>query len=243
MLFDTHFHLDLFKHPQRIIESINQQKIYTIAVTNLPQIFLNTKKLCEGSTYVRPALGYHPELVFQYNNQFELFCELLNETRYIGEIGIDNQRKSIDDFTQQKILFEKIINICSDKSDKVLTVHSRRAEKDVISIIGDNFSGKVILHWYSGSIRDLETALSYGFYFSINSEMVKSSNGMKIIKCIPLDRLLLESDSPFIGVSKNSSTLTDMNIVIKGLSFLKSCPAEDMKSYLTGNFRKLLSIA
>lgn len=240
MLFDTHFHLDLFKHPQRIIESINQQKIYTIAVTNLPHIFLNTKKLCEGSKYVRPALGYHPELAFQYNNQFELFCELLNETKYIGEIGIDNQRKSREDFTQQKILFKKIINVCSDKADKVLTIHSRRAEKDVISIIGDNFSGKVILHWYSGSMRELETALSYGFYFSINSAMIKSNNGMKIIEQIPVGRILLESDSPFLGVSNESVVPSDLSKIVKKLASIKKSSQDTLYSQLKENFKRIL---
>src|SRR5690606_41972395 len=102
MLFDTHLHLDLFTEPKKLIEAIENQKIYTIAVTNLPQVFLNTQKLCEGLKYIRPALGYHPELAFKFSNQFDLFLELIDQTRYIGEIGLDNQRKTIEDFTSQK---------------------------------------------------------------------------------------------------------------------------------------------
>ena len=80
MFFDTHLHLDLFAEPKEIIKAIDNQKYYSIAVTNLPQVFMKTKELCEGSKYIRPALGYHPELAYKFNNQFELFCELLDET-------------------------------------------------------------------------------------------------------------------------------------------------------------------
>jgi TatD DNase family protein len=241
MQFDTHFHLDLFTYPKKIIKAIEEQKIYTIAVTNLPKVFFNTKKLCEGSKYVRPALGYHPELAFKFNDQFDLFCDLLDQTRYIGEIGIDNLRKSSQDLNCQKQIFEKIISVCAQKENKILSVHSRRAEKQVLSIIGDSFPGKTILHWYSGSIGDLETAISYGYYFSVNSSMVQSKNGVNIINRIPLDRLLIESDSPFIGVDKESEMLPDYGSTIKGVSTIKDVLQTDLKSILNQNFQSLLS--
>ncbi len=128
MFFDTHLHLDLFANPKEIIKAIDNQKYYSIAVTNLPQVFMKTKELCEGSKYIRPALGYHPELAHKFNNQYELFEELLDETRYVGEIGIDNLRKTADDFNSQKFIFEKIVGVCAEKKDKILTVHSRRAD-------------------------------------------------------------------------------------------------------------------
>lgn len=241
MFFDTHLHLDLFSKPKEIIKAIDSQKYYSIAVTNLPQVFMNTKKLCEGSKYVRPALGYHPELAHKFNNQFELFCELLNETRYIGEIGIDNLRKTAEDFNSQRQIFEKIIRACAEKKEKILTIHSRRAEKEVISIIGNRFPGKIILHWYSGSISDLEKAVSFGFYFSINYAMTQSKNGINIIKNIPADRLLLESDSPFVGVDKHSIIPLNMQPTISEISTIKQISILELIKILNQNFKTLLS--
>ena len=241
MLFDTHLHLDLFTEPKKLIEAIENQKIYTIAVTNLPQVFLNTQKLCEGLKYIRPALGYHPELVYKFNNQFELFYELLDETRYIGEIGIDNMRKTVDDFNSQKLIFEKIIDACAEKKDKILTIHSRRAEKEVISIIGNHFPGNVILHWYSGSINDLEAAICNGFYFSINSAMTQSKNGSNIIKRIPIDKMLLESDSPFIGVNQNSNVPYDCSLTINKIGELLNIPFGDLSAILSKNLKNILT--
>lgn len=54
-----------------------------------------------------------------------------------------------------------------------------------------------IMHWYSGSISVMDEALSRGYYFSINHQMLNSANGRKIIGHIPLDRVLFESDAPF----------------------------------------------
>jgi TatD DNase family protein len=240
MVFDTHLHLDLFAYPKEIIKAIESQKCYSIAVTNLPQVFLSTKELCGDSKYVRPALGYHPELAHKFNNQFEQFYELLDETRYVGEIGIDNLRKTADDFNSQKLIFERIVSACAEKKDKILTIHSRRAEKEVISIIGNRFPGKVILHWYSGSISDLEKALSFGFYFSINSAMTQSKNSVNIIKNIPTNRLLLESDSPFIGVDRESLVPVDMSPTIRDIAAIKSIPISELNSILKENFKGLI---
>lgn len=240
MLFDTHLHLDLFADPREIIKAIESQKCYSIAVTNLPQVFMHTKELCEGCKYVRPALGYHPELAHRFSNQFELFYELLDTTRYVGEIGIDNLRKEVDDFNSQKLVFERIIGACAEKKDKILSIHSRRAEKEVISIIGNRFPGKVILHWYSGSIINLEKAISFGFYFSINSAMTQSKQGINIIKNIPLDRLLLESDSPFIGVDKNSFIPLNMNSLVDSISSIRNIPTTTILNILEQNFNKLI---
>lgn len=240
MLFDTHLHLDLFANPKEIIKAIESHKQYSIAVTNLPQVFMKTKELCEGSKYVRPALGYHPELAHKFNNQFELFYELLDETRYIGEIGMDNLRKTTEDFNSQKLIFERIIGACAEKKNKILTIHSRRAEKEVISIIGNRFPGNAIFHWYSGSISDLEKAVSFGFYFSINSAMTQSKNGINIIKNIPAERLLLESDSPFIGVKNDSLSTFDMSLIVKEIAKIKMIEISESENILKKNFQRLL---
>ena len=239
LLHDTHFHLDLFDNAKDIVHEIEAEQIYTIAVTNVPDVFVNTQSLVAECKFIRPALGFHPELVYQFQNQLHTFLTKLPETRYIGEIGLDNFKKSSDDFAVQKKVFEKIINVCSDAGNKVLTIHSRRAEKEVISIIGNSFKGKVILHWYSGNLSEMERALGFGFYFSVNLAMTNSDNGKKIIERIPKDRLLLETDGPFISAENTPSKPYIVKETLKRVTQIKG--GSDLTEHLVRNFRTLLS--
>jgi TatD DNase family protein len=241
-LHDTHFHLDLIENPQEIIQVIEQSRIYTVAVTNLPELFDYTYNLTKNTKYIRAALGFHPELVAKHKDQLLLFKRKIRLTRYIGEVGLDNYNKAPSDYIEQKSVFEKIIEECNEAGKKIVTVHSRRSENDVISIIGPEFSGKIILHWYSGSLKELEKAISFGFYFSINFAMTQSGNGKKIIERIPLDKLLMETDGPFIKINDHNATPIDISLIYKRILDIKyySNQSHLFQSFLDENFKKLI---
>ncbi len=242
-LHDTHFHLDLFENPNQIITTVEQARVYTIAVTNLPELYDNTNNLTASTRYFRAALGFHPELAAQHKKQLDLFKKKIGLTRYIGEVGLDNCNKTPADYSEQKKIFEKIIETSHEAGKKILTVHSRRSEKDVISIIGPKFSGKVILHWYSGSLKELEKAVEYGFYFSVNFAMSQSENGKKIIERVPSNKLLIETDGPFVMINGRQSTPTDVGVIAQILFSQKkaSIGSEITDVFLTENFKNLLN--
>ena len=193
-LYDTHFHLDLQKDENLALAEINNGKIFTIAVTNLPDLFKKEKGHIV-SPYVRLALGFHPELLSQYKHQIPLMWKLLPQVRYVGEVGLDF---SSSGYSQEQVsFFEGLIDRCLYESTKVLTIHSRKSVSTILDIIGENFFFKPILHWFTGSKKELDTAVERGYYFSINSSMVKSARGKEIIDRIPKSQLLLETDSPF----------------------------------------------
>lgn len=237
---DTHFHLDLWADPKSIIYEIEKNKIYTIAVTNAPSVFFHTFNLIAKSKYIRPALGFHPELVFQRRNELSIFLENLNKTRYIGEIGLDYCQQTNENKKEQKKVFEKIIDECSNYSDKILTIHSKGSYIDVIDIIGNNYANKVIMHWYSGSLKELERAVEYGFYFSINLPMTISMKAQKIIRSIPQTRILTESDGPFTKYQNRPCSPLTIPIIISNLSNLDSSEAEYCKETIYKNFKNLL---
>lgn len=126
-------------------------------MTNLPQLFEKYRHHYVENKYFQLALGFHPELVYQYRNQQMLFKELINETRFIGEIGLDYTKKTDEDIICQTKVFEKILE-WSSGTNKILSVHSRSAAKKVVDMIND-FDGTVILHWYSGGVNDLKSAM------------------------------------------------------------------------------------
>ena len=123
-LFDTHFHLDLQKPVAAAVDAINESHIYTIAMTNLPDLYKRGKDSCK-SKFIRVALGFHPELLCQYKNQQYLMWELLDDARYIGEIGLDYSCKPAEK-SLQRTFFEELIYRCRDSRDKILSIHSKK---------------------------------------------------------------------------------------------------------------------
>ena len=212
-LYDTHFHLDLQKDRVAAIREIEEHQIYTIAVTNLPDLY--RKEYCEiASKYIRLALGFHPELLHQYKGQIPLMWEFLPEVRYIGEVGLDFVDTTYK--SEQIAFFSELIERCRFDRDKIITIHSRRAVRQVLRIIGNNYRFKPILHWFTGSNDELLEAVDAGFYFSINGAIMTSKRFIALLPLIPKERLLLETDSPFTYCQKtHSHTLDNIMRLIK----------------------------
>src|SRR5690606_21775950 len=156
-----------------------------------------------------------------------LFLQMLAETKYVGEIGLDYVTKDEENRATQRQVFQKILLRCAELKHKILTIHSRRAAKDVIEIIGDNFPCTIILHWFSGSKKALEKGLSFGFYFSVNSAMLQSANGLDIVRSIPSNRLLTESDGPFVTTAKRAASPLDMETIVGQIAKIKQTPYEE----------------
>ncbi len=96
---------------------------------------------------------------------------------------------------------------CAEEEDKILTIHSRRAAADIISMVGNSFQGTAILHWFTGAAKEVERAAAYGMYFSVNPAMVLSEKGRSLISAMPVDRVLTESDGPICeGVGTRMQT-------------------------------------
>lgn len=239
-LFDTHAHLDLSTNFNEEVISIEKRKIYTIAVTNLPPLYIKLKNRIE-SKYIKPALGFHPELLEKYQKYIPDMWGLLEDAKYIGEVGLD-YKTAVNSKAIQLRFFESLIYKCNEIGGKILTIHSRNSVDDILSIIGSNFNSKFILHWYSGNLKNIDLAIANGAYFSINRAMFNSINGLKIINHIPLDRLLLESDFPFvIKGNKEIFKVTDINDIVINLAKNRNKSYEEIVKQLGSNFRDLLT--
>lgn len=242
-LIDTHCHVDLYPDYAEVIEETERAQVYTIAVTNTPSVFRHCLALTEGKRYIRTALGLHPQLVQERHHELGLMHELLSETKYIGEVGLDFVTQDDRERALQRRIFAEILDGCAGAGDKVLTVHSRRAAAEVVDMIGDSYSGKVILHWYSGSPKVLEKAIDYGYYISINTSMISSAKGRQLLMVIPRDRLLTESDGPFVKVGGRPARPRDMTSVVEGLAGIWDVDKTQAAATVYENFRSMLTQA
>lgn len=235
---DAHMHFDLYKDRNKILSYIEQKRSYTIAVTNLPDIYKQYLGIDEKYKFTKIALGYHPELVKDFPDQVDIFIEMLPFTRYIGEIGIDGTIRDRQILLRQEHIFDKILETASGE-EKILSVHSRRASKEVMKHL-TGFDGKVILHWFSGRLQDLEEAVDRGYFFSINPQMLKSKAGETIVSRIPIHRILLESDAPFINELKKEYSVEFNDYIYQYFAAKYNVPYEQVMMRVKANFAEVI---
>lgn len=239
-LVDTHCHLDLYPDYQAVIAESDRLEIEVIAVTNTPSVFRQCVALTRGWSRIHPAVGLHPQLAAQRHGELSLLGDLLAETRFVGEIGLDFVTQDAADRQIQRRVFTTILEQCAPYGDKVLTIHSRRAAAEVVEMIGPSYPGTIILHWFSGSPRVLRAAIRLGHYFSVNPAMLTSQAGRRLISAMPHDRILSETDGPFVTVGGRAARPAQVHDVVAGLATLWDIEPSDVAARLDENYGRII---
>ncbi|WP_426711165.1 TatD family hydrolase [Cetobacterium sp. SF1] len=241
MYYDTHCHIDLLKNRNEIIKEIEANKIYTIAMTNLPILFEKLQKEI-SSKYIKIALGFHPELIYNYRHLIPKMWDCIDKTKYIGEIGLDfNKNISREDKEIQFNFIKELLYKCHLSGNKILSLHSRGAEKELNFLIKNTFNGVLIFHWYTGEIRILKDLIKKECYFSINHSMIKTKSGQRIIQYLPLNKILLETDYPFIKNINSISKKEILHEIIMGISKIKNIEVQKIENILFDNFKFIIN--
>jgi TatD DNase family protein len=235
---DTHCHIDRYEKPLEVLKRAEAAGAVTVAVTELPSQFQRLTLRLGKRPLVRPALGMHPLRAASASPlELALFTRLLGQTDYIGEIGLDGSQEGKATLRAQT----KVLNLLLAQprvKAKVLTVHSRGAEEQTIEALAA-VGAKAILHWYSGPLKHIETALSAGLWFSVNPAMLRSKNGQRIISELPPDRVLTETDGPYTRVGGRVSEPQDIPFVVAGLAKLWGEEREHVRNRVYENMTTL----
>jgi TatD DNase family protein len=239
---DTHCHLDLYKTAADVVEEAARSSVVIVGVTNTPSVFHYTENLAKKHNNVIPAVGLHPELVMQRKKELPQMWEILKRIRFVGEVGLDYVTTDQNERKVQREVFSQIIQHCSGSPNKILTIHSRRSAADVIAIIGNSFPGKVILHWFSGSESQAEKALSHGYYFSVNMSMLKSQKGQTLVKSLPKERILTETDGPFVSIDNGPIQPSDIQKTVAVMAKLLMLEEGELRQQIWENFQSLMLI-
>ncbi len=239
---DTHCHLDLYKSSIDIIKEAEKAGVILVAVTNTPSVFYFTENLSTKYNNLIPAIGLHPELAIQRKNELALMWDILPRTKFVGEIGLDYSSADQSERKVQREVFSQIIQHCFDISNKVLTIHSRRSAVDVISIVGNSFPGKIIMHWFTGTQSQAERAVLNGYYFSFNSSMLNSRNGQLLAKIIPREKILTETDGPFITIDDEPVRPGYIPQTVSKMAELLNVEKDELQKKIFENFQTLVAI-
>jgi len=240
-MIDFHCHLDLFPDPIQIAEECRERNLYVLAVTTTPSAWIKSNQLSVNNKRIKTALGLHPQIAFEREKELSLFDNLLPKVKYVGEIGLDGSPDFVKTLDAQIRVFYHILNACQSVGGRIMSIHSRKAEKKVIDLLSEfPKSGIPILHWYSGNLSEIRRAINIGCWFSINPAMVQSKSGIRIIQEIPKHRIVPETDSPFTGKYGKSYKPWDVNLVYQGLSKIWGLPLIESKKTIWTNSKNLL---
>jgi TatD DNase family protein len=180
--------------------------VRVLSVTTPPSAWYGTVALAEGTRHVRTALGLHPDIAHERKGELQLFVTLLADTRYVGEVGLDGAPEFKPYCPDQISVFSGVLGACERRGGRVLTVHSRRAATAVLDALEAHpKAGTAILHWFSGSQRELKRAIDLGCWFSVGPAMNRRQRGRSLVERMPHDRVLPESDGPFVQVNKRAA--------------------------------------
>ncbi len=214
MLIDTHSHLNFTDFDKDRDEVIRRSLVENTWMINASTNYLTSKKAVEiAEKYeegIYAAVGLHPGDVLEEDFSYEKYRELAHSTGSgqakskvvaIGEVGLDywykpKTKRKFELFKQkQKEIFLKQLNLAKELNLPII-IHCRVAHEDLLKILkGQEFQG--VIHSFTGTWEQAEKYLEMGFYLGFNGIIFKL-NLNEIIKKVPLNRILIETDSPFL---------------------------------------------
>lgn len=226
MLYDMHCHLDLMPKMKEIIHESVNTNFGIMAVTTTPKAYMQEVGFCKNAPNIKVAVGLHPQLIEDRYNELSILLDKVQNAKYIGEIGLDFNSEYVSSKYKQVEVFSSIAKECSRIGRKVLSIHSVKAAAIVIDVLSMNRATEnniCILHWFTGNESELKRAINLGCYFSINSKMLGTSGGKRVIQNVPENRILVETDAPFIKAIRHYQEVNNELVqVIKDMSDLKS---------------------
>jgi TatD DNase family protein len=240
---DFHCHLDLYPDFVSAIADAERAGVYTLTVTTTPKAWQRNHELTRRTRCVRAAIGLHPQLVHERSHEIALWEELLPETRYVGEVGLDAGPRYFRSIELQKKIFEHVLKACARAGGKILTVHSVRSAKSVLDLIEAHLPrdrGRAVMHWFTGSKSEARRAVELGCYFSINSQMLLGDRGRDLFITLPQDRILTETDGPFTKIGNRPALPIDVRNTVESIAALKGTTAEQITAQIRENLKRLL---
>lgn len=200
-MFDAHIHLDFMANGEEVAAAAQAAGVRLFASTVTPDGFVAARETFGRFDNVDVGLGLHPWWVEAERAERDLaaLLELLPETPFVSEVGLDFGKRHLDTRELQAATFARIAQACAQAGGKTLSIHAVHAAREAIDTLEDagTFeSCRCIFHWFTGPSDQLKRAIEAGCFFSVGTRMLNTGKGREYVKAIPADRILLETDAP-----------------------------------------------
>ena len=214
MIIDSHAHLDLFKDKE-LKEILDRAKKANVKYVVTNSVDIKTAKkildLAKKYSMIKAALGIYPEDALsiereiKVNEDFVEFKKLVlankKDVIAIGEIGMDFYHGKEENKKIQEELFRDQLELAK-KLNIPAIIHTRGAEVQILEVLKDYPEVKKILHCFCGSMKLVEKAVKMNCYFSIPCSLSRMQNFLELLKIVPQERILTETDAPYLSPFK-----------------------------------------
>lgn len=248
-VIDSHCHLD-FKHfdkDRTAVMSRAREAGVVMMINSGIDLATNRRslELAKNHDFMRATLGLSPNSVEEMKSkdlESELNFIMDNADRAvgIGEAGLDHYRcKDEAARIHQVQVFQKIIDLAKSV-DLPLVIHSRDAEQQALEMVKD--LDKVVFHCYGGSMSTMKQAVDRGFYISLATVVCRSGSHQVLARNIPLDHLLVETDSPFLAPKRGRNEPMNVLESVRLIAKIKGISPSEVASATKKNTKKIFSI-
>ena len=251
-LFDMHVHLDFIRDPEKIAAEAAASGLGLLAMTVTPRGYQQILPKLNFASNVKTGVGLHPWWAADGRcgpEDAALAAELIWQTRYVGEIGLDASPKHVPEGSLQIQMeyFKTICAACAETSNpsepKVLSLHSVQSGTQTLDILeqtGCLQNCRCIFHWFTGSNEELNRAIKAGCLFSVNEMMLRTRRGREYARQLPPKCLLIETDfPPGQDVPFSASEITAS--MERTLCELKIIRGMDMREIICSNSGKIIN--
>jgi TatD DNase family protein len=250
-LIDTHAHLDEIENIDNVLAEARAAGLEAIIAVGIDmesnRRVLDLSEKHRGFVYA--ALGWHPENVreSEINTNLEFIEDNIDRAVGIGEVGLDYHKRirAVAGKDLQKRALGELLKIAR-AHDKPALVHSRYAWRDAFDIVDEAGIDRAVFHWYTGTSSVLRDIIARGYYISVTPAVAYHEEHRRAVKESPLDRLLLETDSPVVYARGREmefrASPADVVRSLRGAAELRGLSEEEMAAVTTGNAGRLFGI-
>lgn len=254
MLTDTHTHMDNASFDEDREEAI--RRAYDNGVTRIVNVGFNREtipssiRLAEQYDFIYAAVGWHPQDANDMRaDDLDWLEELCKHDKVvaIGEIGLDYYWDTSPKDVQDRVFREQIR--LARKLGKPIIIHNRDAHQDVINVLKQEKAAEIggIMHCFSGSWETAKQCLDLNFYISFAGPITfkNAKQPKEVLAQVPLDRLLLETDAPYLTPHPYRGKRNEtgyVRLVAEAAAEIKGVTLEEIAQATTDNAIRLLGL-
>ncbi|WMT29066.1 TatD family hydrolase [Bacillus aerius] len=254
MLFDTHAHLNAEQYNEdleQVIERAKSEKVEKIVVVGFDRpTITRAMELIEAYDFMYAAIGWHPvDAIDMTDEDLAWIKELSQHEKVvaIGEMGLDYYWDKSPKDVQQAV-FRRQIALAKEVNLPII-IHNRDATEDVVTILKEEGAAEVggIMHCFTGSLEIAKACMEMNFYISFGGPVTfkNATKPKEVVKDIPSDRLLIETDCPYLTPAPFRGKRNEpsyVKYIAEQIAELREMSFEELAALTTENAKKVFRI-